>query len=207
MALLIVDDSAAVVRACSRPLRKLCTVRSALCFDDAVQVLEEHDDWRCAIIDVKLGKSDPDGGLRLVEYIREIRPRLSCAMLSALDDRDTMNAAARHGALYFVKPVEIPALRGFVERALATTPVPAPTASTQAIELVLRQAAARFHLTPREKQIVTWSVLRQPREEFLTDHSISRSTWDKHVGGVLQKTGADSMEQLVANLLEKAMRR
>lgn len=122
-------------------------------------------------------------------------------MLSADDSRATVNASAQLGAVYFVKPLDIPALQNFVKRSSLTLSV-----TPEDVAVLVRDVSVRLQLTPREEDVLESAVARIPRETFLQTKGISRSTWDKHVGRILQKSGADTLEQFTADLLEKAMR-
>jgi DNA-binding NarL/FixJ family response regulator len=212
MALLLVDDSQDVLLSCTRYLSSAVIVRTAASYADGCTLYAQYEDWDAAIFDVRLSEIEPDGGLRLLHFVRARNPALPIAMLTANDTREVINEAAQMGALFFVKPPELAALLDFVRRSVAIRAIapasePIFAAQKTPMEELSEEATLLFQLSPRETEVLSWALARQSREAFLRQYGITRSTWDKHVGRLLRKTGSTSLEQLVSDLLGKMVRR
>ena len=114
--LLIVDDEDTIRLVLSRHLRgrgyEVVTAPSAT---EALSVLQNQR-FALALLDVRMpGMS----GLDLVPQARELDPDMAIVMLTAVNDAHTATDALTQGALdYLMKPLQLDALEGAVERAL-----------------------------------------------------------------------------------------
>lgn len=91
------------------------TVYTALSGQDALALFKKHKPPVC-IIDIHMPFSDFDG-IELLTKIKEIDKKTICAMVTRIDDNESVDKAVRLGAEeYLIKPVRIEMLKQLVER-------------------------------------------------------------------------------------------
>ena len=100
--ILIVEDHALVREAMSQTLARLepgleCV--EAACSEQAIAMLEQHDDWDLAVVDLML----PDlNGISLLGIMAKRFPDVPAVVVSAFDDQASVRRAMRAGASGFV---------------------------------------------------------------------------------------------------------
>jgi signal transduction histidine kinase/Na+/proline symporter len=111
--LLVVDDDPAIVEASVTLLRQLGHVPVAA--QDSVTALAARGPFDAVIADLRLGEDSLDG-LALIAALRETRPGLPAALVTAESGAAlTAQAAAANVSLY-AKPIDPEALRRFLDR-------------------------------------------------------------------------------------------
>lgn len=100
--ILIVEDHALVREAMSQTLARLepemeCV--EANCSEQAIALLEQHDDWDLALVDLML----PDlNGISLLGIMAKRWPDVPAVVVSAFDDQASVRRAMRAGASGFI---------------------------------------------------------------------------------------------------------
>ena len=100
--ILIVEDHALVREAMSHTLARLepgleCV--EAACSEQAIGMLEQHDEWDLAVVDLML----PDlNGIALLGIMAKRFPDVPAVVVSAFDDQASVRRAMRAGASGFV---------------------------------------------------------------------------------------------------------
>ena len=101
---LVVDDIEEYVLTIKFLISDMFEVREATSYEEAMKILEEEN-IDLAIIDIRLNDADPENreGLKLLEWIRENKPEITCFVMSAYKDFDYAVEALNSGAKYFFK--------------------------------------------------------------------------------------------------------
>ncbi len=161
----------------------------------ARETLARETPERCLIVDVGL----PDGsGLDLLEEHRTLLDRIDVLVLTGMFERDLINRAATLGAHVALKPISASMLDEFVRALVPRTP------GVDARTHIVEREAARWKLTPREKEIVQLHVDGRTREEIIRTLGISSKTYANHVTSILTKTDLSNMSALAIRLLIEA---
>jgi len=154
-----------------------------------------REPWTALFIDVSL----PDGsGLDLLAYARMTGCASPALVLTARHDPVTINRAFDLAANIVIKPGEWHQIDTFVRRALAA-------------EEKLRETAEKwsrvYTLSATETAILVATAEGASRDAVIDDRDIAASTFKRHVGNILGKTGDSSLMHAAARLLREASTR
>ena len=113
--ILLVDDERNVHYSLQRVLGQACRIISAFTGEEALQQVEAEQP-HIVLLDVKLPGI---GGLEALQRLKVLAPALPVILLTAYGTTDTAITAMKLGAYdYLLKPVDIPALKGLLHKAL-----------------------------------------------------------------------------------------
>lgn len=173
----------------------------AECFTDAAAFLSAFDRERpaCLVLDVRM----PDvGGFQVQEFLNAAGIPIPVVFVSAHGDIRMSVRALQHGAVDFLeKPYDPQHMLEVVQRALSTAHARyAELAERRAVET--RLAA----LTPREREILRLVAVGIPSKSIAARLSISLKTVDAHRARIREKTGAETLGVLVADVLRCGLR-
>ena len=133
LAVLLVDDEVATLRAMSRALESLgCVVRTAGCAADALEAVKEHPDIGLLVTDIVM----PDmSGFTLVDLVARIRPDLPVLYVSGYPQADVYWGGTPGSRSAFLgKPVEVGDLRRAVAGLVGGDPKSPPSVQAPAAE-------------------------------------------------------------------------
>jgi DNA-binding NtrC family response regulator len=99
MKILVVDDEQVVLNSCKRVLKaegfEVCLVPSA---EEALEAMK-RDVFGLLLIDVKMPERD---GMYLIEEVKKRWPAIPLIVMSGYDTQETIEEAARVGAVVFI---------------------------------------------------------------------------------------------------------
>jgi DNA-binding NarL/FixJ family response regulator len=169
-------------------------VRAAASVQSSRVALNERFDG--AIVDLGL----PDGsGFEVIDAARRRQRDVPIFVLTGGGDTASINRAQRMGVEYACKPADAENVRCFLRRC--------ETASQKRLDDLVAAVIARHGLTPAESRIVRAAVECATREALSETLGLSFNTVKTQVHAVLARTGAASLEELVAPIRRVALRR
>lgn len=133
------------------------------------------------------------GGLELVQRLNELNFRLPVIMMSGHGDIPLAVEAMKAGVSDFLeKPLDDDHLLRVIGKALAEAATPAEEAEE------LGELRSRFDsLSPREREVLAGVVTGHPNKVIAFDLGISPRTVEVYRAGLMTKSGAASLSQLV----------
>ena len=184
----VVDDDEAIRRSLSFLLRT--AGMGSRTYDDAAAFLAEARELApgCVITDVRMPGID---GIELVRRLGEQKLPLSAIVITGHGDIALAVEAMKAGAVDFIeKPFKDEVLLSAVKRALGNGGPP---------DEAVRQhdRAALKGLSPRERQVLEGVVTGKTSKLIARDLGISPRTVEVHRAGMMMKTGAKSLSELV----------
>ncbi len=192
---LIIEDDPLVADSVRRILERHGSVQVVSTIEGARQKLAQEPPGRCLVVDVGL----PDGsGLDLLEEHKNLLDKIDALVLTGMFERDLINRAATLGAHVALKPISGAMLDDFVKSLVPRKE------GVPARQVIVEREAARWKLTPREKEIVQLHVDGKTREEIIKTLGISSKTYANHVTSILTKTDLSNMSALAIRLLLEA---
>lgn len=189
--ILIAEDDGLVARSLQRIVARVAPVRVAGSVEEAMPLALDPN-CGALVLDVNLHGED---GLDVLRALRARRIFMSAMILTGILDGALSREALTLDAAYVVKPCEPPALRLFLERALG-----ARVARSRMLATVLGTYVLQFKLTPTEAEILRRCVHIGTRRAFAEDDERTTGTLKKHIANILTKTGARTMNELVASV-------
>jgi DNA-binding NarL/FixJ family response regulator len=200
---LVCDDHPVVrdaVAACLRLLAPDCTVGCCDTACQAVAHLAGPDRWDLVVLDLTL----PDArGLEALLRLRARDPATRIAVLTASDDRSTIERAMRAGAAAFVsKTADRGALLGSLGRLLGAS-VAAPEPLSAASHVADRMSDADVHeaiaeMSPRQLQVLRLLVRGLPNKAICRELDVTENTVKIHITAVLRALCARNRTEAVA---------
>ena len=196
--LLVVEDDPLQLRL----LREMLGTREHVATDSAARARElvvERRDWQGLILDLSLVEGQ-DAGLELLRWMRadETLRSLRCVVTTGhWDPSLAWEVPNVHRAEYVLKPVTFAGLSGFLDVT--------DRSRVQRREAVVARARDRYGLSDRQTQILAWFIEGRKIGPFLLHTNIGRKTFETHRGALLERTGDDTVEGLVARLLLEAL--
>ena len=139
-------------------------------------------------------------GVEAIQQIRRRWPQIATVVLSACDDRATIDSALHAGAsAYVLKSARTVDIASVLRQALSGAVLPAPASAPRAD---VPQAPARPALTERERSILTavasgMTTAAISRELWLSEHTIKF-----HLTNIYRKLGVDNRVGAVRYALE-----
>jgi DNA-binding NarL/FixJ family response regulator len=191
---LVVDDDPLVARTTATLVRKFGPAHVVHSAAKAREAIARWS-WNGLVVDEQLGDQS---GMDVAQLARERDPAIPVAVLTALLDSETVNRAARLGAIFICKPCGPEELSPFLRQSLIRE-----VGSTQ-VGVILMRIAERFSLSPRESQILASVLGGLSREQFLSDQDMSPNTYKTHVKSLLRKTDFLNLSALTAFILRQA---
>jgi DNA-binding NarL/FixJ family response regulator len=193
--ILVVEDESLVARALSHwVLAAGWRVRTVASVQSSRVALNERIDG--ALVDLGL----PDGsGFEVIDAARRRQHDVPILVLTGGGDTASINRAQRMGVEYACKPADAENVRCFLRRC--------ETASRRRLDDLVATVIARHRLTPAESRIVRAAVECATREALSETLGLSFNTIKTQVHAVLVRTGAASLEELVAPIRRVALRR
>ncbi len=113
---LIVDDQVLYLKSLKALFSKNYKVVTASSYDEAIEQLQNPVD--IALIDIRLDEDDENNadGLKLLKWIQQNSPSISCFTMSAYTDFGYTEKALSSGARYFFrKPIDIKTLTDIIK--------------------------------------------------------------------------------------------
>jgi len=161
-------------------------------FNSAEQFLEYYDPAMrgCLILDVRMpGMS----GLELQEHLRAERIRIPIILLTAHADVPMAVRAMRGGAFDMIeKPCRDQVLLDRVRQAVDED------ARARVDDRLVKESSDRIGcLSPREREVMELVVAGMPNKQIADALKISIKTVEVHRARVMEKTGAQSLAELV----------
>jgi DNA-binding NarL/FixJ family response regulator len=196
--ILLVDDEVNVLRALQRSLRPAFPPELAMIetFTDPEAALR-----RCEQVPFDVVVSDyrmPGlNGLELLAAVKALQPDAVRLMLSATSDFGVLLEAVNNVRIfrYIQKPWSDDELRDVLRQALASRAA-APQASVP---------DRLADLTPREREVLRLLVHGMTNRMIAAELGISARTVENHRARVMEKTGADSLPELVRLAMKDSM--
>ena len=197
--ILVVDDDISFVSALLRPLKRAgAEVLVAYNLADALEIVRtERLDG--ALIDRML----PDGnGVEVMEALCLLEKPTRTLMVTSDSENDAVRRAHRSGAGFMIKPFSDEDITRFIEAVRHQVAEP-PQLSASVLELV------KMHgLTPAHGRILQVAAAESAAREVIAERlGLSKWTVKTQVHEILERSGCDSLEALVAPLRAAALRR
>lgn len=161
-------------------------------FASAEEFLAKYDAARpgCLVLDVRMpGMS----GIELQAKLKEKGRALPIIIITGFGDVPMAVACMKHGAIDFIeKPFRAEPLLASIRRALEHD------STGRAAEQIREEARRKLSpLTPREMAVLDKLVLGKGVKEIAADFGLSYKTVQTHRAHVMEKTGIDSLAELV----------
>ncbi len=209
MEILIVDDHPLIRDALARVLVQLgrrMGVFPAGSVRDALAELEAHPGIEFILLDLIL----PDApGMSAIERLRQARPDVPVAVLSAADDRSTVLGAFDHGARGFISKrssyaVLVNALRLVLAghtyvppEILRAEPAWMRRDSATALAPLPQGAGENFGLTPRQMEVLALLAQGKPNKVISRELRMSEGTVKTHAAAIFRRLGVSNRTQAV----------
>ncbi|MBN1344893.1 MAG: response regulator transcription factor [Phycisphaerae bacterium] len=190
----IVDDDAAVRRSLEWLIRSQGLVAES--FGSADEFLEMHNPAQggCLLLDIRMpGMS----GLELQERLQLLECPLPIIIITAHGEVPTAVRAMKGGAVDFIeKPLRKQELLERIEQALR---IDASNRMGRAEQDACRDRFSR--LTSRERDVMKLVVSGRPSKSIATELGISPKTVAIHRARIMEKTGCESIPELVQSAM------
>lgn len=193
---LVVDDDALVARGVRRILERYAPTHTAGSCTDALGVL---GDGICGLV-VDMGLPDGDG-LDVLRPVLKARPGLPALLLTGSEDAKYIHEAYALGARYLRKDASFDEIDSFGRHAVARV-----AGVRERILDAISRYAVLHKLTKREVEIVTAAMEGANHARLASLGNVSTATIKTQVHTLLRKTGAATLQQLVAEILLLTLR-
>lgn len=152
----------------------------------------------CLLLDVRMPEMS---GLELQQELNVRGATIPVIFITGHGDVPMAVEAMQHGAFDFLqKPFRDQDLIDRIQRALATD------AKTRAQLKQRDQIRERLEsLTPREREVLTLMVQGKPNKVMAYELGVSQRTVEIHRSRVMEKSGADSLAQLVRMVMDQEL--
>lgn len=192
----VIRDAIAV---CLRAIVPDCEIGVAATAHQALDRLEEPVAWDLVVLDLGL----PDArGIDALTRVRAHAPDAKVAVLSATEDRDTVERVLSAGAVAFVpKSTDRIALLESLKDLLGIAATPGelelaqPGRRPRDDDLVHEALSA---MTPRQMQVLRMLMRGLPNKEICRELGLSENTVKIHIGAVLRALRARNRTEAVA---------
>jgi DNA-binding NarL/FixJ family response regulator len=197
--ILVCDDHPVVLDAiegCLRAISPDCEIGLCGTAREAVARLAAPGWWDLVVLDLTL----PDArGIEALIRVRARAPDTRVAVLSAADDRETVERSMRAGAIAFLpKNADRGRLLESLRRALelpAAEPRPAP-GSVRMSDAEIHEAIST--MSPRQLQVLRLLVRGLPNKEICRELDVTENTIKIHIGAVLRALCSRTRTEAVA---------
>ena len=187
---LIVENYEPLARALASILTNYGDVTVATSVQQARQTLTNGTYWDAAIFDILL---QGGSGLDLLAEARSAFPTLRALVLTSSLDPEHMRAAYDLGAAFLPKPARRKQLERFGHA----------VASDAGLEEATNAWAARYGLTPMEKDLLQGAARGENREMTAQRRHRSTQTLKVQAASLLRKTGDLSMHHAIERILRE----
>jgi len=209
--ILIVEDHALVREAMAQTLSRLepgieCVEAKGA--DDALAKLESAADWDLAIIDLML----PDmNGFSLLGVIAKRFPDVPALVVSALDDRESVQRALKAGASGFVSKASpsntlIEAVRTILAGGVFTPDSASGGNDGNRNRRASQAFAERFQLTAAQGRVLELVAQGKSNRDIAEFLGLSEGTVKVHVSAILRSLGVTSRAQALLMMTRAGLR-
>jgi DNA-binding CsgD family transcriptional regulator len=140
------------------------------------------------------------GNLFALEALRRRAPTLPILALVSDPQPALVNMLQARGIEIAALPVDVARLTAFVQRAFTSSFLP-----DDRVAGTLQGLAERAQLTPREVQIISFSLGNEPRIRMRKRLGISENTLKTQIRGLLRKCNERNVDALAKNILRAAL--
>jgi DNA-binding NarL/FixJ family response regulator len=202
--ILVCDDHPVVrdaIAVCLKAISPECEVAECATMRQAVERVAAPGHWDLVVLDLML----PDAvGVDALIQLRRAAPALRIVVLSARDDRDTVERAIRAGAIeYLPKSADRGRLVSSLQRLLGLADTSDPSGALRAgtardtagdASWVHEAVAA---MSPRQMQVLRLMLRGLPNKEICRELGVSENTVKIHIGTVLRALRARNRTEAV----------
>jgi len=197
--IVLVDDHRVVTRSLKAYLESFPDIKVVGTAVSGEELLEHIDDWKPQIVLQDLLLPGGMDGIEATRRTIERRPEARVIALTASMDEARMMGVLRAGAAGYVRKDADPETLLAAVRAVARGKTYIdPSVSDQ----VMRAAAQRDELTPREREVLRRLALGLSNREIADALCISEETVKTHVGSVLGKLQVENRAQAIVQALK-----
>ena len=188
---LLVEDDAVVARSLTKGITAYGDTTLAGTAAAAVTVLSTQPQWSALLIDIGL----PDGsGLDVLARARSANIAAPALVLTGSEAAACINRAYDLHAEYVVKPVPVGRITSFICRAVQ---------ASHRTAAVIEDWGTRCDLSAAERNILLRATLGESRGAIAAARDVSLQTLKTQVKAMLRKTGSDSLQVAVAEVLRE----
>lgn len=143
-------------------------------------------------------------GVATIAALRDRGVKSPAIALTSFVERDRVQSALKAGAIsYLSKDVSADELAAAIRGAIAGRPSLSPDAARALIQATVDKPHFDYHLTDREREILSLMAKGLNNQEIAAAQMVSLSTVKFHVSNVLSKLGASTRTEAVALALQK----
>ena len=200
--IVLVDDHRVVTRSLKAYLESFPDIKVVGTAVSGEELLEHIDDWKPQIVLQDLLLPGGMDGIEATRRTVERRPEARVIALTASMDEARMMGVLRAGAAGYVRKDADPETLLAAVRAVARGKTYIdPSVSDQ----MMRAAAPRDELTPREREVLRRLALGLSNREIAGALCISEETVKTHVGSVLGKLQVENRAQAIVQALKRGL--
>lgn len=170
---------------------------------DGLEAISRCEELRpdVVIMDVLMPEMD---GIEATRQIREKFPDIQVLMLSNSKDEDLIISGLQAGAIgYVLKDIGVHEFAKAVRDAYHGQSTLSPAVTQALVTATARPAEPDYHLTERERELLTLLIKGLSNPEIANRLMISLSTVKFHISSILAKLKVNSRTEAVALALEK----
>ncbi len=206
MKLLVVDDHPLIPQAVGHALREFdpsITLLAAGTREACERMLAAHPDTALVLLDLALPGTR---GMELLGALVRDHPRLPVVVLSATNDRATIQSALAAGAHGYIAKTADPAdvIRAIGDALAGKRPVAGSVAARPAATSVDFLPGV-FGLTERQADVLRLLVQGKPNKLICRDLELSEGTVKVHVSAILKALNVHSRTQAVVELARRGV--
>jgi NarL family two-component system response regulator LiaR len=200
--IVLVDDHRVVTRSLKAYLESFPDIKVVGTAVSGEELLEHIDDWKPQIVLQDLLLPGGMDGIEATRRTIERRPEARVIALTASMDEARMMGVLRAGAAGYVRKDADPETLLAAVRAVARGKTYIdPSVSDQ----MMRAAAPRDGLTPREREVLRRLALGLSNKEIADALCIGEETVKTHVGSVLSKLQVENRAQAIVQALRRGL--
>ena len=200
--IVLVDDHRVVLRSLKAYLESFPGIEVVGTAVSGEELLEHIDNWKPQIVLQDLLLPGGMDGIEATRRTIERRPEARVIALTASMDEARMMGVLRAGAVGYVRKDADPETLLAAVRAVARGKTYIdPSVSDQ----MMRAAAPRDELTPREREVLRRLALGLSNREIAGALCISEETVKTHVGSVLGKLQVENRAQAIVQALKRGL--
>jgi DNA-binding NarL/FixJ family response regulator len=198
--ILIVEDHALVREAMAQRIGRLepdlVCLESARA-DEALALLEVHDDVDLAIVDLMLPGAS---GFSLLGVLAKRYPDLPAIVVSAMDDDAAVRRALAAGASGFVSKASSGEVLAQAVREVLEGGMPTPRASPSATSARTRRSAERYGVTLAQARVMELLATGGSNREIASRLGLTERTVKVHMTAIYRALGVSSRSQALVLL-------